>query len=81
MKTRLQFLLAVVIFLIDLAQSYGQGTAFTYQGHLNDNGGVANGSFDLRFGIFDAPNSNNQIGPLLTNSNQRQSGCDFNHSS
>lgn len=28
-----------------------QGTAFTYQGRLNDGAKFANGTYDLRFGI------------------------------
>jgi len=30
------------------------GTAFTYQGRLNAGGNPANGSYDLRFAVFDA---------------------------
>src|SRR5262245_54441913 len=36
-----------------------QGTAFTYQGRLNENGSLATGSYDLRFGLFGSPS-----GPL-----------------
>ena len=32
--------------------SFGQGTAFTYQGMLNNNGSPANGSFDVQFTLF-----------------------------
>lgn len=34
-----------------------QGTAFTYQGCLNDNGSPATGIYDLRFTIYDSTNS------------------------
>src|SRR2546426_11535457 len=42
-----------------------QGTAFTYQGRLNDSGGPTSGSYDLRFTIFDAvTNGSVAAGPL-----------------
>jgi hypothetical protein len=44
-----------------------QGTTFTYQGRLTDSGGPANGTYDLRFGIFDALSGGNQVGAFLTN--------------
>lgn len=43
-----------------------QPGAFTYQGRLTDNGTPANGSNDLRFVLFDAPTSGNQISTNLT---------------
>ncbi len=39
-----------------------QGTAFTYQGRLNDGASPANGSYDLSFALFDAPTLGNQVG-------------------
>src|SRR5262249_48236703 len=33
--------------------AYAQGTAFTYQGKLTDNGNLANGNYDLQFKLFD----------------------------
>ena len=40
--------------LLDLG-ARAQGTAFTYQGRLQDTGEPANGTYDLRFTLFDAP--------------------------
>ena len=37
-----------------LASAHAQGTAFTYQGRLNDGANPANGDYDLRFAIYDA---------------------------
>jgi hypothetical protein len=34
--------------------AFAQGTAFTYQGRLNDGGAPANGAYDFRFRLFDA---------------------------
>jgi hypothetical protein len=45
----------------------GQGTAFTYQGRLNDGGIPANGIYDLRFAIYDGSVGGNQQGLILTN--------------
>jgi hypothetical protein len=33
------------------------GTAFTYQGHLNDTGGPVNDTCDLTFGLYDEAGS------------------------
>ena len=39
-----------------LNSSFAQGTAFTYQGRLNDGANPANGTYDLRFTLFDSTN-------------------------
>ena len=39
------------------------GTAFTYQGELEENGGLANGAFNMDFSLWDALAAGNQIGP------------------
>ena len=44
------------------------GTAFTYQGRLNDGGNAATGSYDLRFTIYDAAAGGNAVGWPITNS-------------
>ena len=45
-----------------------QGTAFTYQGRLNNNGVPATGLYDLRFQLFLDPLGNNHAGSaVLTN--------------
>jgi len=43
------------------------GTAFIYQGRLNSGAAPANGSYDLRFAVFDAAASGAQVGSTLTN--------------
>src|ERR1700744_3800321 len=47
---------------------HGQGTAFTYQGRLNDGTNFASGNYDLRFAVFDTITTGTQQGPPLTNS-------------
>ncbi|HEX7570666.1 MAG TPA: hypothetical protein VF492_09190, partial [Verrucomicrobiae bacterium] len=52
-----------------LSTAHAQGTAFTYQGRLNNGGSPASGIYDLRFAIYDSTNSRGTLiaGPL-TNS-------------
>lgn len=46
------------------------GTAFTYQGKLNDGGVPANGSYDFDFKLYDGPdNPASQVGSTVTLSN------------
>ena len=51
-----------------LFTAYAQGTAFSYQGRLNDGGSPASGLYDVRFSIWDAPANGNLIAGPLTNS-------------
>src|SRR5262245_36563286 len=43
-----------------------QGTAFNYQGRLNDSSGLANGLYDLRFSVFDSAVGGSQVGVEVT---------------
>ncbi|HUA37592.1 MAG TPA: hypothetical protein VMA35_04235 [Candidatus Sulfopaludibacter sp.] len=47
---------------------FAQGTAFTYQGRLNDSGNTANGSYDLTFGLFNTNVNGTALAGPLTNS-------------
>ena len=63
-KVELTFLLLALLMWPVVAHS--QGTAFTYNGRLDNNGVPVNGSYDMRFTIYDASAGNNVIaGPLL----------------
>jgi len=42
------------------------GTAFTYQGRLNEDGLPATGSYDLKFALFDAESDGTPVGADLT---------------
>ena len=44
------------------------GTAFTYQGRLTDGGNSANGSYDLKFTLFDTNSGGTAVAGPLTNS-------------
>jgi hypothetical protein len=55
-------------YVAQLATLHAQGTAFTYQGRLNDGANPANGTYDLRFQLNDAATGGNNRGQPLTNS-------------
>jgi len=62
-------LLPTIAALLALAQNLqAQGTAFTYQGRLTDNGTPATGTYDLRFAIYDSAGGGGQLGNPITNS-------------
>lgn len=73
MKKYAHFILVgVPLFVLSAFQSsiaLAQGTAFTYQGRLNDNSAPANGSYDFQFTIYDSSNRSETVvaGPI-TNS-------------
>jgi hypothetical protein len=74
MNQKLQWQLTpCALFLTFTAQTpnaLAQGTAFTYQGRLNDGGPAANGSYDLKFTLFDASAAGNALGSSpVTNAN------------
>jgi len=71
MKTKLALIkYAALLLLLStlIAQppaASAQGTAFTYQGSLNDNGGPANGTnYGMVFYLYDAPTSGSQLSNL-----------------
>jgi hypothetical protein len=51
----------------EVSTLFAQGTAFTYEGRLNDGAGPASGIYDLRFAIYDSPSAGTQQGGALTN--------------
>ena len=50
-----------------LSTAHAQGTAFTYQGRLNNGTNPATGIFDLRFTVYDAMSGGSVAGSALTN--------------
>jgi len=68
MKTRIKLvILALAAAILGGGGAQAQSTAFTYQGQLIDNGAPANGSYDLRFALWDADSSGNAAGVPITN--------------
>ena len=61
----LAVLLAAVAYA-GVAAAQPLGTAFTYQGRLTDAGNPANGSYDFRFTLYDAPTGGAAVGAPVT---------------
>ena len=85
MKTKFTRLLAALILLTlstlnyqlctALAQGFPLGTAFTYQGRLNDSGSPANGSYDLSFSLYTVSSGGSAAaGPLTNNATAVSNG-------
>jgi hypothetical protein len=73
MKTRIsRSTLAALLLLstlnLQLSTLFAQGTAFTYQGRLNDGPAPANGLYDLTFSVFRVTNGGSPFAGPLTNS-------------
>jgi predicted RNA-binding Zn ribbon-like protein len=66
-RARLLFISALLC-VVGVSEVFGQGTAFTYHGRLNDGASPASGSYDLTFKLFNALTSGVQAGATLTNS-------------
>ena len=70
MKTKMVFHTTIVmcsLFAV-VHGAFAQGTAFTYQGHLNNGGNAANGSYDLTFSLFNVSSGGSAVaGPVNTN--------------
>ena len=60
-------LLTALVLLTGKTVAAPVGTAFTYQGRLNDSGNAATGIYDLRFTIYDALAGGNAVGSSQTN--------------
>jgi hypothetical protein len=50
-----------------LSTALAQGTAFTYQGRLDDAGSPASGRYDLTFSVWNSASGPSQIGSTVTN--------------
>lgn len=69
MKTKnLCLMVAGFLLASHLAWADPLGTAFTYQGRLTDGGQPANGSYDLKFTLYDDPANGSVVGVPVTNS-------------
>lgn len=65
MKTYFSIISALFVLLVGVPQLYAQNTAFTYQGRLTDGGTPANGTYDLKFAIYDASTGSNAVTEVL----------------
>ena len=59
-------LFSVALFTASLAFATAQSTAFTYQGHLLQNGTPTSGSHDMSFTLWDAASGGAQKGPTIS---------------
>ncbi len=67
MKIKFQCLLIMLAGLAGSHRAAAQGTAFAYQGQLQNNGNPASGLYDFEFSLSDASSGGNQIGGTVTN--------------
>jgi hypothetical protein len=67
----MQTLGTILFFLVclgfALSPVHGQSTAFTYQGRLNDGTNPANGSYEMRFGLFGDKDAGEALAVPITN--------------
>ena len=66
MKSAINQMLIVVAMFAGVHQIAAQGTAFTYQGQLNNSGIPANGLYDFQYSLSNSPSGGNQVGSTLT---------------
>ena len=66
LPVRTQCLFALCLFALAWG-ARAQGTAFTYQGMLHEDGNPASGSYDLAFSVWTAASGPGQVGSTLTN--------------
>ena len=64
MKTRFQLILIALVLITGIHQTKAQGTTFTYQGRLADNGQPANGTYGMVFYLCDNPTTGGQLANL-----------------
>jgi hypothetical protein len=62
-----QYSFILLAILGGIPHAAAQGTAFTYQGSLDNGGNPANGSYDMTFGLFYSASGATQVGTTITN--------------
>ena len=67
MKNQLSRLLIALALCASLQQATAQGTAFTYQGRLDNGTNPVTGNYDLTFALFNAASGGVQVGSTITN--------------
>ena len=66
MKRSIKVALDLALFTLAALSAGAQGTAFTYQGQLNDNNVPATGLYDLQFALYDSVSGGAQLGTTFT---------------
>ncbi|HEV2434433.1 MAG TPA: tail fiber domain-containing protein [Verrucomicrobiae bacterium] len=67
MRTKLTLIAICHLLSAIFEMAFAQGTAFTYQGQLNNGGSPANGSYDFKLILYDAANAGNILAGPITN--------------
>jgi hypothetical protein len=68
MKIKLHHLFIALLLLAGVNRAAAQGTAFTYQGQLQNNGSPASGTYNLMFSLFNTNTTGVAVaGPVMTN--------------
>ncbi|MDB6121738.1 MAG: hypothetical protein JWQ71_731 [Pedosphaera sp.] len=67
MKSKCVLCCIALHLFIAVTSAFAQGTAFTYQGQLKNNGLAASGTFDLQFTVYDAGTNGSVVGVPVTN--------------
>ena len=55
-----------IVLLCSAVNAFAQGSAFVYQGKLQDGGTAANGTYQFEFRLFDAAAGGSQVGQTLS---------------
>jgi len=66
-KLKLHLLLTLLACFARIQPAAAQGTAFTYQGHLDNNGNPAGGTYDLTFSLLGVAGGGSAIAGPITN--------------
>ena len=66
-RAKLYRLFIALALLVGVHQVAAQGTAFVYQGQLQNDGSPANGFYDFRFSLSNTPSGGSQVGSPVTN--------------
>lgn len=73
MRPKLHLLFITLALFVCEHQVGAQGTGFSYQGQLQNNGSPANGSYDLMFTLFNTTNNGVAIaGPVINSGTAAQ---------
>ena len=69
MKTRSLVATVAILCVLNypLSSAMAQGTAITYQGQLNDGANLANGTYDMRFHVYNAATGGSVLAGPVTN--------------
>ena len=67
MKANMHLILTMLALFVCVNLAAAQGTAFTYQGHLQNNGSSANGTYNFKFALFTTNASGTATAGPITN--------------